>query len=125
MSGTGIFRFGLLRLGTGFKDKDLDDLHDDMSAFSVKEKPKEVQDIRLKPDVWFEPRSVWEINFEKFTSSPIYQIGAEHSKADGLKRGISVRYPIFLRVRNDKNVENATKTAEIIEFFKKANPNKL
>jgi DNA ligase-1 len=57
------------------------------------------------PDVWFAPQEVWEVAFADITLSPTY--GA----AMGLvseERGLSMRFPRFLRVREDKGVEEAS-----------------
>ncbi|KAK7531233.1 hypothetical protein BKA81DRAFT_388439 [Phyllosticta paracitricarpa] len=58
-----------------------------------------------RPDVWFEPREVWECAFADITLSPTYPA------ALGLvsdERGLSLRFPRFLRVRDDKGVEEAS-----------------
>lgn len=57
------------------------------------------------PDVWFEPQEVWEMAFADVTMSPTY------TAAKGLvseERGLSLRFPRFLRVRLDKGVEEAS-----------------
>lgn len=62
------------------------------------------------PDVWFEPQEVWEMAFADITMSPTY------TAAIGLvseERGLSLRFPRFLKVREDKGVEEAS-TAEFL-----------
>ena len=62
------------------------------------------------PDVWFEPQEVWEIMFADITMSPTY------TAAIGLvseERGLSLRFPRFLKVREDKGIEEAS-TAEFL-----------
>lgn len=62
------------------------------------------------PDVWFEPQEVWEMAFADITKSPTYLA------AIGLvdeSRGLSMRFPRFLRVRDDKGIEEAS-TAEFL-----------
>ncbi|KAK8218122.1 hypothetical protein IWZ01DRAFT_137997 [Phyllosticta capitalensis] len=57
------------------------------------------------PDVWFEPLEVWECAFADITLSPTYPA------ALGLvsdERGLSLRFPRFLRVREDKSVDEAS-----------------
>lgn len=57
------------------------------------------------PDVWFEPREVWEVRGADVTLSPVYPA------AKGLvseERGLSLRFPRFLRRRDDKSVEDAS-----------------
>jgi DNA ligase-1 len=57
------------------------------------------------PDVWFEPQEVWEVAFADITLSPTY------TAAIGLvseERGLSLRFPRFLKVREDKGIDEAT-----------------
>lgn len=62
------------------------------------------------PDVWFEPQEVWEMAFADITLSPTYPA------AMGLvseERGLSMRFPRFLKVREDKGIEEAS-TSEFL-----------
>ncbi|KAJ5211693.1 uncharacterized protein N7498_003339 [Penicillium cinerascens] len=57
------------------------------------------------PDVWFEPQEVWEMAFADITLSPTY------TAAIGLvseERGLSLRFPRFLKAREDKGIDEAT-----------------
>ncbi|KAF1946729.1 ATP-dependent DNA ligase [Clathrospora elynae] len=68
------------------------------------------------PDVWFEPQEVWEVAFADLTLSPTY------TAAIGLvseERGLSTRFPRFLRVREDKSIEEATEAAELAGLYRK------
>ena len=62
------------------------------------------------PDVWFEPQEVWEMAFADITSSPVYlaALGLVHEE-----RGLSMRFPRFLRTREDKGIEEAS-TSEFL-----------
>ncbi len=63
-----------------------------------------------RPDVWFEPQEVWEMAFADVTMSPTYVA------AIGLvdeERGLSMRFPRFLRLREDKGIDEAS-TAEFL-----------
>ncbi|KAF2433871.1 DNA ligase-like protein I [Tothia fuscella] len=62
-------------------------------------------DYNGNPDVWFEPQEVWEMAFADITLSPTY------TAAIGLvseERGLSMRFPRFLKVREDKGLEEAS-----------------
>ena len=57
------------------------------------------------PDVWFEPQEVWEMAFADITLSPTY------TAAIGLasdERGLSLRFPRFLKTREDKGIDEAS-----------------
>ncbi|KAI0780041.1 hypothetical protein C8Q74DRAFT_1262700 [Fomes fomentarius] len=59
----------------------------------------------LRPEVYFKPQEVWEIRGADITISPV------SVAALGLvsqTRGLSLRFPRFISVRDDKGVENAS-----------------
>jgi DNA ligase-1 len=68
------------------------------------------------PAVWFEPQEVWEVAFADLTLSPTY------TAAIGLvseERGLSTRFPRFLKVREDKSIEEATEAEELANLYRK------
>ena len=62
------------------------------------------------PDVWFEPQEVWEMAFADITLSPTYSAAIGLVSED---RGLSMRFPRFLKVRNDKSIDEAS-TSEFL-----------
>lgn len=69
-----------------------------------------------EPDVWFEPQEVWEMAFADITLSPTYPA------AVGLvsdERGLSLRFPRFLKVREDKSVEEASTGDDLAVLWRK------
>ncbi|KAF7928835.1 uncharacterized protein EAE97_009677 [Botrytis byssoidea] len=68
-------------------------------------KPNYVDYRGGNPDVWFEPQEVWEMAFADVTISPVYRA------AIGLvsdEKGLSLRFPRFLKKREDKSIEEAS-----------------
>lgn len=68
------------------------------------------------PDVWFEPQEVWEMAFADITMSPTYLA------ALGLvseERGLSMRFPRFLKVREDKSIDEASTSDFLAELWRK------
>lgn len=67
-----------------------------------------------RPDVWFEPQEVWEMAFADITKSPVYLA------ALGLvdeERGLSMRFPRFMRTREDKGIEEASTAGFLAELW--------
>lgn len=68
------------------------------------------------PDVWFEPQEVWEMAFADITLSPTY------TAAIGLvsdERGLSMRFPRFLKKRDDKSLEEASTNEFLAGLWRK------
>lgn len=79
-------------------------------------KPSYIEYSAYGPDVWFEPQEVWEMAFADITLSPTY------TAAIGLvsdERGLSMRFPRFLRVREDKSIEEASTNEFLANLYRK------
>ncbi|KAI0409203.1 ATP-dependent DNA ligase [Xylaria palmicola] len=68
------------------------------------------------PDVWFEPQEVWEVAFADITLSPTYTAAIGLVSQD---RGLSLRFPRFLRKREDKSIEEASTSEFLAGLFRK------
>ncbi len=80
------------------------------------QKPSFVEYYGPEPDVWFEPREVWEMAFADITLSPTY------TAAIGLvsdSRGLSLRFPRFLRKRDDKGLDEASTSEFLASLYRK------
>ncbi|GAA5967523.1 hypothetical protein JCM8115_004075 [Rhodotorula mucilaginosa] len=73
----------------------------------------EVDGGSLRPDIWFKPSEVWEIRGADFTLSPVYP--AARSLLG--ERGCSIRFPRFMKVREDKGIENATTAEQLARMY--------
>ncbi len=100
------------KVGTGFTDENLAQSLKILEKYKLKEKHKLVE-TGMKSDVWFEPKIVMEISGAEITVSPIHAVAKDKIKTGGL----ALRFPKFLRWREDKSPENATTIQEIYDLY--------
>ena len=108
-------------IGTGFSEAILEELHALLSQHTI-DRPKPFYShsavSKDQPDVWFEPRFVWEVKAADLTLSPRYKAGAA-ALGDASGRGISLRFPRFVKVRDDKKAEQATGSRMVVEMYQR------
>lgn len=106
-------------IGTGFSEQVLEELYAQLSEIVI-ERPKPFYSHSAgnkdQPDVWFEAKYVWEVKTADLTLSPKYKAAA--SQMEGGK-GVSLRFPRFLQVREDKKPDEATTSRSVAEMFRK------
>ncbi|KIV82838.1 hypothetical protein PV11_04911 [Exophiala sideris] len=106
-------------IGTGFSEAVLEEFHKDLSDIIIERAKPFYSHSTTKndqPDVWFEPRYVWEVKTADLTLSPRYRAAIDEM---GGKNGISLRFPRFIQKREDKKPEDATTTKAIAEMYRK------
>jgi DNA ligase-1 len=103
------------KVGAGFTDKDLEELPKILNKYKIKEKHRLVL-TEMEADVWFEPVKVLEVEGAEITISPVHTVASDIIK----KGGLALRFPRFLRWRDDKSAEEATTVKEIYEIYKKS-----
>ncbi|KAG9005594.1 hypothetical protein FRB90_010281 [Tulasnella sp. 427] len=107
----------ICKIGTGFSDEMLAEHYKQLKPLEIGgDKPRGDVDVGgAKPDVWLKPEVVWEVLTADLSLSPIY------TAAKGLvdERGISLRFPRFVRARDDKAAEDATGPEQISEMYER------
>lgn len=111
----------ICKIGTGFSEEALDKFakfFNDPEAENKSEVAKSYYRTpalkTLEPDVWFEPVQVWEVKCADLSISP------QHTAATGLvdpEKGIALRFPRFIRLREDKKPDEATNSEQVAEFY--------
>ncbi|KAI0092934.1 hypothetical protein BDY19DRAFT_920969 [Irpex rosettiformis] len=69
----------------------------------------------LRPEVYFKPQEVWEIRGADITISPV-SVAALGMISD--KRGLSLRFPRFMKVRDDKSIGNASTPEFLADMYR-------
>ncbi|XP_050204842.1 DNA ligase 1 [Mercurialis annua] len=105
----------ICKIGTGFSEQMLEERSSSLRS-KVISQPKSYYrfEEKIKPDVWFEPSEVWEVKAADLTISPVYcaAVGKVNSE-----KGISLRFPRLMRVREDKSPEDATSSEQVAELY--------
>ncbi|CAK9437894.1 uncharacterized protein LODBEIA_P22720 [Lodderomyces beijingensis] len=106
------------KIGTGFSDEDLTNLYNKLHPTEIPHAKEyfvyDKTNSNAVPDVWFDPSLLFEVLTADLSLSPIYKAAhAEYGK------GISLRFPRFIRQRDDKSIEDATSSSEVSEFYQR------
>ena len=107
--------YSFTKVGTGFTDETLAKLPKMLDKYKLEKKHKSVE-TEMKPDVWFEPRIVMEVSGAEITVSPVHPVAKSKIKRGGL----ALRFPKFLRWRQDKSPEDTTTVKEVYDLYKAA-----
>ena len=108
--------YSFTKVGAGFSDEDLENLPKKLDKYKIKEKSKLV-DTDVEVDVWFDPKLVMEIKGADLTISPVHTALKNKIKIGG----IALRFPRFIRWREDKDPTQATTIEEVYQIYKKQN----
>ncbi|OKL61183.1 DNA ligase 1 [Talaromyces atroroseus] len=115
----------ICNIGTGFSEALLEELHKELSPLAI-DRPKPFYEHsnvpKDQPDVWFEPRLVWEVKAADLTLSPRYKAAAAEvvgTIGSGDGKGISLRFPRYIKPRDDKKPEEATTTRAVAEMYRR------
>ena len=116
------------KLGSGFTDADLERLN---ALFGPSEgrlgpAPLAPEWVELAgaqalppattPDVWLEPRVVWEVKASELSLSPTFSAGSGIIEGEP-DRGVALRFPRFVRERDDKGLDDATSGAQLAAMY--------
>ena len=103
------------KMGGGISVELMATIYNEMKDMVIDKAPSNLRFKEKNVDVWLLPKFVWEVRCADLSLSPIYcaSIGSIEQN-----KGIALRFPRFIRERDDKKVEDATSSEQILEYFK-------
>jgi DNA ligase 1 len=103
-------------MGTGFSDKELARLPERLADARIDRPAARVMVTgQVRSDFWFTPRHVLEVLGLEITESPVHTCNWDPER----QRGLALRFPRFVRWRDEKAPEQATTTGEIASMFRR------
>lgn len=104
------------KIGTGFSDQDLQELAAQLDEQRIASAPPYYRyNETHAPDVWFRDAVVWEVKAADLTLSPVHT--AAHGLVDS-ERGIALRFPRFIKKRDDKQPVDATSASQMAQLYR-------
>ena len=100
----------IAKIGSGYSEEEMVDLQNKLDSIKAKEPPKNL-DYRIKPDFWVEPKYVVEVAFDELTRSPTHTCAIDNEK------GLALRFPRMVKMRDEKSIKEATTTDEVVDMF--------
>ncbi len=97
----------LTKVGTGLTEDMLVEIRKRLDKLVLNDKPKEYEAMKdLIPDVWATPSMIVEVTADSISKSTKHSLG------------LSLRFPRFLKIREDKGVREATTLEELKNIAK-------
>lgn len=95
------------KVGSGFSEDKIKDMVERCQKIQTSKMPENyIVDKNLIPDIWVEPEILVEIRADSISHSPLYSTG------------LSLRFPRFIRFRDDKDITEATSLNRLKTFSK-------
>ncbi len=90
-------------------------LQDQLAEYYCEDTEYGVKTVQGQP-IWLPPGKlgVWEVQASDFSLSRVHNAGSHLLGKE--KKGLALRFPRFVRMRQDKNVVDATSARSIVEM---------
>ncbi|MDI6819540.1 MAG: ATP-dependent DNA ligase [Candidatus Hodarchaeaceae archaeon] len=98
--------YTVTKLGSGFTDEQLEEFTKEFKPLIVDKKPANVV-AEIEPDLWLKPKIVFEIIYEEIQKSP----------AEKHTSGFGLRFPRFVKLREDKSADEVNTVEEIEHLY--------
>ena len=100
--------------GGGLKDSQLEELHNKLKEIILPQAPSNYKMGKAEPEVVFDTKIVVEVKTADLSMSPMYTAGYDLTPDH---RGVSLRFPRFQRIRDDKKPFEACTSEEIVKLY--------
>ena len=100
--------------GGGLKDAELEQLYNKLKDIILPQIPSNYKMGKAEPEVIFDAKIVIEVKTADLSMSPIYTAGYDLTPDH---RGVSLRFPRFQRIRDDKKPFEACTSEEIVKMY--------
>eukprot|EP01137_Pigoraptor_chileana_P008302 Opistho-2@54942 len=105
----------ICKIGTGFSDEDLATHTLFLNKHVIPQaRPYYRYGDGVAADVWFDAVQVWEVKAADLSLSPVHKAAVGQIDPE---RGISLRFPRFIRIRDDKTPEDATASEQVVSMY--------
>ncbi|MCW3978851.1 MAG: ATP-dependent DNA ligase [Candidatus Bathyarchaeota archaeon] len=101
------------KVGSGFTDENLATLPEMLKEYHHEGRHPRVDSL-MEADIWFSPGLVIEVLGDELTLSPVHTAAFDVLRENS---GLAVRFPRFLRWREDKAPEDATQVSEVVDMY--------
>lgn len=102
------------RCMSGFSDEFYKSATERLSKIQIPKMPNYYR-TNETPPIWFEAKEVWQIRGAELSISPVHCAGVGEAHAS---KGIGLRFPRFIGLRDDKNPEDATTAGTVVDMFR-------
>lgn len=100
--------------GGGLKDSELEELYNKLKEIILPQAPSNYKMGKAEPEVVFDAKIVVEVKTADLSMSPMYTAGYDLTPDH---RGVSLRFPRFQRIRDDKKPFEACTSEEIVKLY--------
>ena len=104
----------IAKAGAGFSDAQIKNIMDSGKDLVIDKPDKRIRVGDINADIWLQPNIIFEIKCADLTISPKYTAG--YGKVEENK-GISLRFPRFIRIRDDKTINEITTSDQVIQMY--------
>ena len=103
----------IAKVGSGFTEEEMLSLKSKLETIKT-QTPFRALYYKEQPDFWVSPEYVVEIAFDDITLSQFHTCYEEENNG----KGFALRFPRFYRLREDKDIYDATTSKEVYEMYK-------